>query len=63
MVVGLMYKRQTSSAMKTKNQTITNQTMTMLLKSANHTIEQKPLSKYPPPPPPTYFYVDSEKIG
>ncbi len=50
--------------MKTKNQTMTNQTMTthVFLNPSTTPLGKKPLSKYPPPPPPTYFYVGSGKI-
>ena len=49
--------------MKTKNQTMTNQPMTMhlFLTYTNTTIKQESLSKYPPPPPPQKILSDGEQ--
>ena len=52
--VGIMYKNQTLSAIKMKNQTMTNQNYgyALEIKSINQTLGQKicPKQNYPPPP-------------
>ena len=65
MVVGIMYKNQTSSAIKMKNQTMTNQTMTirLSLNPSTRPLGRRPsLSKItPPPPPPPSDFSDGEQ--